>query len=199
MLGSPLPYERAVARVPAARKIALTLGAILAVSALPARHAPWGLALLPALFGVACLAGLKLRAWLERSLIALPFLLGVSLLGLFQPHGGALVLAVLVKSTVSLLAVQLLLQTTPGSELLRALRRAHVPEILCSTILLLQRYWSVLADEAARMRRARAGRTLRPGRLELWRAQGNALGLLFVRALARAERVQAAMRARGAP
>lgn len=199
MRGSPLSSERAVARVPAARKVVLTLGAILAVSALPARHAPWGLVLLPALFGVARAARLKLRAWLEPALIALPFLLGVSLLGLFQPHGGALVLAVLVKSTVSFLSVQLLLRTTPASELLRTLRRAHVPEILCSTILLLQRYGSVLADEAARMRRARAGRTLRAGRLELWRAQGNALGLLFVRALSRAERVQAAMRARGAP
>lgn len=199
MLGSPLAVPHAGARSPAARKLALTLGVILLVNALPARHAPWGLVLLPALIGAARVAGLRLRAWLKRSLIALPFVLSVSLLGLFQPHGGVLFLAVLVKSTVSLLAVQLLLQTTPASALLRTLRRVHVPEILCSTILLLQRYWFLLADEAARMRRARAGRTLRAGRLELWRAQGNALGLLFVRTVSRAERVQAAMRARGAP
>lgn len=199
MLGSPLPVRRAVARASAAGKCALTLGVILALSALPVRHAPFGLVLLPALFAAARVAGLKLRAWLKRSLLALPFVLSVSLLGLFQPDGGALFLAVLVKSAVSVLAVQLLLQTTPASDLLRTLRRAHVPEILCSTMLLLQRYWSLLADEAARMRRARAGRTLRAGRLELWRAQGNALGLLFVRTVSRAERVQAAMRARGAP
>jgi len=195
--GSRLAVPRA--RWSAARKLGLTLVSILAVSALPARHAPWGLLLLAVLIGAARVAGLTLRSWLKRWLVALPFLLSVSLLGLFQPHGGALFLAVLVKSTVSLLAVQLLLHTTPASDLLRTLRRAHVPEILCSTILLLQRYWVLLADEAARMRRARAGRTLRSGRLELWRAQGNALGLLFVRTVARAERVQAAMRARGAP
>jgi cobalt/nickel transport system permease protein len=191
--------QRAVASVPAARKFALTLGVILAVNALPARHAFWGLLVLPALVGVARAAGLKLQSWLKRLLLAAPFLLSLGLLGLFQPQGGALFLAVLVKSTVSLLAVQLLLQTTPAAELLRTLRRARVPEILCSTILLLQRYWFLLADEAARMRRARAGRTLRAGRLELWRAQGNALGLLFVRTVSRAERVQTAMRARGAP
>jgi cobalt/nickel transport system permease protein len=93
--------------------------------------------------------------------------------------------------------LQLLARTTPISELLRALRRARVPEPLCSTISLLHRYSFVLVEESKRMRRARAGRTLHASRVALWRALGSSIGLLFVRSVSRAERVQAAIRARG--
>jgi cobalt/nickel transport system permease protein len=191
--------EGSVARAPAAYKVAATLVLILGVGALPAQHALWGLGALPVLLAVALVARLSVRAVLRRLLFALPFLLGVAFLALFQRHGAAACLALLVKTTVSLLAVQLLAQTTPISDLLRALRRARVPEVLCTTIALLHRYLFLLVDESARMRRARAGRTLRTGRFGVWRAHGNSLGLLFVRTVSRAERVQAAMRSRGAP
>jgi len=55
----------------------------------------------------------------------------------------------------------------------------------------------VLAEEARRMQRARAGRTLRASRIHWWRVLGNSVGLLFVRTVSRAERIQIAMRARG--
>ena len=191
--------ERPVAGARATYKIVATLALILGVGALPAQHALWGLGALPALLAVALVARLPVRALLRRLLLALPFLLGVAFLTLFQRHGAAAFLALLVKATVSLLAVQVLALTTPLSDLLRALRRARVPEVLCTTIALLHRYLHLLVDESARMRRARAGRTLRAGRTGVWRAEGNSLGLLFVRTVGRAERVQAAMRSRGAP
>ena len=103
----------------------------------------------------------------------------------------------LLKSAISLFTLQLLGSTTSSSELLRVLRRIRVPEPLCDAIALLARYSSLLIDEARRMRRARAGRTLRASRWLLWRALGSSIGLLFVRTVSRAERVQTAMRSRG--
>jgi cobalt/nickel transport system permease protein len=61
----------------------------------------------------------------------------------------------------------------------------------------LARYASLLSEENRRMGRARASRTLQTSRWQSWRALGNSLGLLFIRTLSRAERVQVAMRSRG--
>ena len=55
----------------------------------------------------------------------------------------------------------------------------------------------MLADEAARMRRARACRTFAPGRRRAWRTAATVIGQLFLRASDRAERIYDAMRARG--
>jgi cobalt/nickel transport system permease protein len=170
---------------------------ILGVAALPARHALWGLLALPLLLLGAFLVKVELRALVARLAVALPFVLGVAALALLSQQGFGSFLALLVKSSVSISTLQLLSQTTSISELLGALRRAHVPEVLCTTISLLHRYLFVMADESKRMRRARAGRTLRSSRLALWRALGSSIGLLFVRSVSRAERVHAAMRARG--
>jgi cobalt ECF transporter T component CbiQ len=181
----------------ASLKLAASLALILGVAALPARHALWGLLALPLLLLCAVLAKVKPRSLLTRLAVALPFVLGVASLALLRHAGFRPFLALIVKSSVSILALQLLAQTTPISELLRVLRRAHVPEVLRTTISLLHRYLFVMADESKRMRRARAGRTLQSSRIALWRGLGSSLGLLFVRTVSRAERVHAAMRARG--
>jgi len=181
----------------ASLKLGASLALILGVGTLPVRHALWGLLALPLLLLGALLARVELRALVARLAVALPFVLGVASLALFGHAGFERFLALLVKSGVSILTLQLLTQTTPISELLLALRRAHLPEVLCSTISLLHRYLFVMADESKRMRRARAGRTLQSSRFALWRALGSSIGLLFVRTVSRAERVHAAMRARG--
>jgi len=87
--------------------------------------------------------------------------------------------------------------TTPFPELLRVLRAIHTPALLVTTLALMYRYLFVLADEAQRMRRARQSRTLRPGRGRIWRLLATVVGQLFVRATGRAERIYAAMCARG--
>jgi cobalt/nickel transport system permease protein len=183
----------------AALKLGASLALILGVGALPVRLALWGLLALPLLLLCALLAKVRLRALSARLAVALPFVLGVASLSLFKHAGFEQFLALLVKSGVSISTLQLLAQTTPIYELLRVLRRAHVPEVLCTTISLLHRYLFVMADESKRMRRARAGRTLHASRFALWRALGSSIGLLFVRTVSRAERVHTAMRARGGP
>ncbi|HYQ31332.1 MAG TPA: CbiQ family ECF transporter T component [Polyangiaceae bacterium] len=186
-----------VHRAPAALKLGLALALIMGLAALPAEHALWALAALLPLLLIARLARLQLRSLLVRWAAGAPFLLGVASLALFQPHGLQTSLGLLVRAAICLLALQLLASVTPISELLRTLRRLHVPVLLCDAIGLLSRYSGLLSDEARRMRRARAGRTLRTSRWQVWLLLGNSLGLLFVRTLSRAERVQAAMRSRG--
>ena len=184
-------------RASAALKLGVSLALILGLAALPAQHTLWGLWALPPLLLVAVLARLGFEATLLRFVRGVPFLLGVASLSLFQPHGLRIGLGLLAKSGICLFTLQLLASTTPLSELLQTLRRLHVPEPLCETLALLSRYSSLLVDEARRMRRARAGRTLHASRVRLWLGLGNSLGLLFVRTVSRAERVQVAMRSRG--
>ncbi|MEO6603878.1 MAG: CbiQ family ECF transporter T component [Polyangiaceae bacterium] len=180
-----------------ALKLGLSLALIFGVGTLPAQRVGWGLLALPVLLVIAVIAKVDVGVLLRRTARALPFMIGLAGLALFQTHGGARVLGLLTKSVVSVCTLQVLVATTPMPALIRALRRAHVPEVLCSTIALLSRYLFLIADESKRMRRARAGRTLRASRSALWRALANSIGLLFVRCVQRAERVQAAMRARG--
>lgn len=180
-----------------ARKLGASLALILGVGALPTQYAAWGLLTIPVLLGVARWARVELGIVLRRGLAVAPLLVGVAGLALFQGRGWPVFVGILTKSSVSVLTLQVLTQTTRISELLAALRRAHVPDVLCTTIALLHRYLFLLAEESRRMQRARAGRRLRGGRFALWRALGNSVGLLFVRTVSRAERVQAAMRSRG--
>jgi cobalt/nickel transport system permease protein len=184
--GTPIPL-----------KLGASLSLILGVGALPTEHAWWGLLALPALLALAYLARVPLRPLLLRMARVAPFLLGIAGLALFREHGLRACLGLLAKSSVSVLTLQLLVSTTPVSEILNALRRASVPEVLCNTIALLHRYSFLMVDESKRMQRARASRTLRSSRWSSWRALGNSIGLLFLRTVLRAERVQVAMRARG--
>lgn len=178
-------------------KLGASLAFIVSVALVPPRHGPWLLCALPVLLGIAHRSGLLHRAFLRRLAVSLPFILGLAVLALFQPEGWRHGLALVAKASTSVLALQILASTTRLSDSLRTLRGPLMPPILADTILLLYRYLFLISDESKRMRRARAGRTLRASRWALWRALGSSIGLLFVRAVQRAERVQAAMRARG--
>ncbi len=118
-------------------------------------------------------------------------------IALLQPDGLRVFLAVLAKSTLSLAAVVLLGATTPFSEVLRALSRFRVPPLLVTVLALLYRYLSVLVEEMGRMQRARRSRTFSRSRWITWRSSATVVGQLFLRTTTRAERIYAAMCARG--
>jgi cobalt/nickel transport system permease protein len=168
------------------------------------------------------LSGISPWRILRRSLIALPFALaafplifttaGVPIasfqLGswILSPtaSGIARFLSIAVKSWISVQAALLLSATTPFPDLLLALRAFRVPQLLVSVIGLMWRYLFVLADEAIRLMRAREARSgaepgSRSGGSVIWRARvtGGMVGSLFVRGFDRADRVYAAMLARG--
>lgn len=186
-----------VHRQSAGLKLALALTAVIGVALLPPARfvmlAPIALALLT----VAILARLPLGLVIRRVLLLEPFVLSVALLALVRPGGWRLFLFLLAKSTVCLLAMVLLASTTPFAALLRTLKAVHVPTLLVTTLALLYRYLFVLVDEAGRMKRARASRTFSPRQRLAWQNAAAVVSQLFIRSSERAERIYAAMTARG--
>ncbi len=183
-------------RLGAGLKLGVALGLVLITVIMPLRW--WWVAGLSAgLVVVACLSRVPKRFLLTRLVMVEPLVLGVSILLLWQPGGGMKFLTVFTKSTLCLCLMILLSVTTPFSETLSMLRRARVPSLLVTTLALMYRYLFVLVDEAQRMQRARRSRTFRAGRWMIWQWLGTMLGQLFVRSTERAERIYAAMCARG--
>ena len=181
----------------AAVKLAAALAFVVTVVLLP--RGAWvahGVAA-TALLTVALCSRVPVGGWLRRLLWLELFAASVAALALFQPGGLTVFLAMLAKSTLCIAGMLLLSSITPFHESLKVLRRWGVPGLLVTTLALAQRYLFVLADEAQRMRRARQSRTLSPRRTQWWSLLSGIIAHLFLRATARAERIHAAMCARG--
>lgn len=108
--------------------------------------------------------------------------------------------AALVASKISA-SVLVLLTVLGGIDTHRlggALRGLRLPEPLVRLFVLTARYVGVLREEAARLREAMRARAFSPGsNRHTWRSYGNLVGMLLVRALERARRVEEAMALRG--
>lgn len=110
---------------------------------------------------------------------------------------GAVLLTIVAKNSLAFLAMMVLVNVTPFRKLLAAMRRLGMPPVLVSTLQFMYRYLHVLADELDRMVQARRSRTFRrSGRLD-WGLLTALIGVLFLRAFERGERVHCAMIARG--
>ncbi len=169
------------------------------------------------------LAQLRFGFLFRRSLVALPFALAAVTV-LFTLPGEVLVswrmgaqtltitdaglvrfASILLRSWLSVQGAILLTAVTQFPDLMHALHHLRVPALLVAIISFMYRYLHLLADEAARLLRARESRSARPaaggtlGGTVWWRASvtGNMAGQLLVRSLARSERVYSAMLARG--
>jgi cobalt/nickel transport system permease protein len=165
------------------------------------------------------LSRLPLAAVLRRALWFGPFILTAVLLVPFVQRGDGAVAAelavgglrlrlystgllvargILLKSGVSALSVILLVSTTHFSQLLKGMERLGLPRLLLAIISFLYRYLFLLLDQFMRLLRAARSRNLEAGPLSLrLRAAGGIVGSLFIRTYSRAERVHAAMLARG--
>lgn len=184
-------------RLPTGLKLAVALSLVMAVLLWPAGRLPYMAVPAAFLLAVAGLSRIPPGFLLRRLLLLEPVVLGVALLAAFQPGGGRVVLLLITRCTLCLFTMILLSNTTPFTEILRVLRALRVPGLLITTLALMYRYLFVLADEALRMRRARASRTFLPRRSRQWRMLATVVSQLFVRASERAERVYSAMIARG--
>jgi cobalt/nickel transport system permease protein len=186
-----------VHRLPPALKMFLALAVILGVVLLPPAHF-WILAVIAMfLILVVLTSRIPLFFLFKRMLLLESLVLGVTVLVLLQPGGGRIFLFLFVRTNLCLLTSILLAHTTPFTEILGGLKRLHVPWLFVTTLTLMHRYLFVLADEAERMRRARASRTFTRGRRFQWQTLSAVVGQLFVRASERAERIYNAMCARG--
>ncbi|MGD0016825.1 MAG: cobalt ECF transporter T component CbiQ [Verrucomicrobiia bacterium] len=193
-----------VHRLPAALKFVLALIFVFVTVALPLAAREWFIGLFAMLVAIAALSRIPWLFLLKRLLFLEPFVLGVAVLTLFQPNGIRVFATIFVRSTLCLLTMVLLSNTTPFATILQVLRRVRVPALFVTTLALMYRYLFVLVDEAERMHRARASRTFTPKtsgnhahRIHLWQMLGTVIGQLFVRSTERAERIYAAMLARG--
>jgi cobalt/nickel transport system permease protein len=186
-----------VSRLPAAFKLGVALAMIVGTVLAPPTAVGWFLGMAVVLMVAVALSRLPLLFLLKRWAWMSPFILSVALVNALQPAARGSWLAVAVKSTICLLTIIVVSNTTPFSRILRVLKAARVPGLLITTIALMHRYLFVLVEEAERMRRARASRTFTRERRARWQAMSTVVGQLFVRASERAERIYDAMCARG--
>ncbi|MGE4373939.1 MAG: cobalt ECF transporter T component CbiQ [Xanthobacter sp.] len=102
------------------------------------------------------------------------------------------------KVSASVLVLMALLGDMEPSRFGAALRGCHVPERLSRLLVMTARYVSLIRDEARRLQESMRARGFQPGsNRHSWRSYGNLIGMLLVRALERAERVEEAMLSRG--
>ncbi|MBF0498857.1 MAG: hypothetical protein HQM09_01885 [Candidatus Riflebacteria bacterium] len=137
------------------------------------------------------------RLFARRLLMTLPMLLGFALFAITRPNGWTLFCGLFMKSGLCLITMLLLIQTVSNTQLIGFFRGIGIPALLLTVITLMIRYLDLLIDEAHRMRRARASRTFSREAAVDSRSIGSLIARLFLRSLDRAERVYAAMRARG--
>lgn len=155
------------------------------------------------------LCGIGFGTVLRRSLFVIPL---AALVGLFNPimnreiifvvgHvrvtvGWVEFVSILLRGMLSVEAAVVLIASTGFYNVCRDMHRLGVPSVITTQLLLMYRYIFVLTAEALSMSQARAargyGRKSYP--LRMW---GEFTGQLFLRSIARAERIERAMLARG--
>ena len=187
------PVHRASARV----KLAVAVALVATTVVMPLKYWGWFVSAGAFLVAVLLVSRIPPVYVLMRMLFIEPFVLGTAVLTLFQPDGGWVFLSVMIKTTISILTMVLLANTTPFTELLGVLKSLRVPALLVTTIALMYRYLFIVLDEAQRMRRARRARTFTRLPTKGWGNLSAVLSRLFVRAHERSERTYAALCARG--
>ncbi len=121
-------------------------------------------------------------------------------LGPFQAarEGVALAAQITLKSNAIVLAFMALVATMPFATVGHALHRLRVPDKIVHLLLMTYRYIFVIEQEYQRLVRAARIRGFRPGtNLHTYRTYAYLVGMLFVKAVDRAERVRWAMLCRG--
>src|SRR3546814_9332852 len=103
----------------------------------------------------------------------------------------------LVKATLGVMASLSLAATTDPVDLLRGLRRLHMPEQLVSIMGFMIRYLDVITGELSRMVVGMRSRGCDPRSPRHWPTLARTLGALFIRSYERGERVHLAMLSRG--
>lgn len=160
-----------------------------------------------------CLAKLDIKAVFKRLSVVLAFLLliWITLPLTFEGpaiyHAGPFMISwpgiilsaqITLKSTAILLTFMALIATMTIVTLGHTLNRLRVPEKLVHLLLMTYRYIFVIEEEYRRLHKAIKIRGFRPGtNIHSYQTYAYLIGMLFVHASVRAERVHKAMRCRG--
>jgi cobalt/nickel transport system permease protein len=178
-------------------KVTISLILILIVVLSPVKYVYLFVTVVILLLTIILISKIPLTFFLKKLLLFEPFILTIAILTLLQPNGVVIFTSILVKSTLSLVTVVLLSNTTPFSELLNVLRKAHVAPLFITLLALMYRYLFILIDEIEHMKVARTSRTFTKKSSRKWSFLTLILGQLFIRTTERAERIYSAMCARG--
>jgi cobalt/nickel transport system permease protein len=197
-------------RAPAHVKVLVLVGFMLVVVATPKTWYPAYGAYLLALVGVAIAARVPARHLMTRLVVEVPFVVfavlvpfvargpRLTVLGLSLSESGLVDgAAILVRSTLGVLAGVLLASTTGARQLVDGLARLRLPRQLVDIMAFMLRYLEVVVDELRRMRIAAASRGFAARHPRHWGVLARAMGALFIRSFERGERVHLAMLARG--
>lgn len=101
------------------------------------------------------------------------------------------------RGAIALGAAVVLVSTTSFPEIVRALRRLRLPEIVTASLSLAYRYIYILNDEVARLRRTAASRNVASGSASRRRLMIGIGSAALQRSFVRSERVHQAMLSRG--
>jgi len=158
---------------------------------------------------ICALAELPMKTLHKRFLIALPFCAFAGLTNLLLARQVAFALgdleitygllsltAIMLRTYLCVMAVFILIATTPFSALTRELRRLRVPQIFITLIEMIYRYIGALIDEAGSMAMAYKLRSVKSKGVAM-KDMGPFVGQLALRSFDRGERVYAAMACRG--
>ncbi len=121
-----------------------------------------------------------------------PMMLG----GIVMARGWVTLAGIVLRGVLAFQALMILVETEGFAGMCDAMRRLHVPSVLTTQLLMVHRYLTVLLTEAQTMLRARRARGYSRRHLSIgeW---GTFAGQLFLRTVARSERIHRAMLARG--
>ncbi|AIY89678.1 cobalt ECF transporter T component CbiQ [Geoglobus acetivorans] len=98
----------------------------------------------------------------------------------------------------AILAIQMLIMTTKLNEIVYAMKRLKLPDMLSDTIWLTYRYTTVMFRDLLNIMLAREARRLtKSNHSEVLKRGGEMLGLYFLRSFEKAEKIEMAMRVRG--
>lgn len=186
-----------VHRTPAALKLTLALATVVTTVVTPLADGWLFVSVAAFLMSIAVVSRIPPTFLLRRLILLEPFVVGVAVLTAFQPGGMEVALSIAIRSTLCLGTMILLTNTTPFADLLAVFRRVRMPALLITVLALMYRYLFVVIDEAERMHRARKSRTFTKEKAHVWASLASLVGQLFVRSTERAERIYAAMCARG--
>ena len=145
-------------------------------------------------------SGVPLMHMAENYAMAVPFIFFAAVTMLFT-SGPENALAIAMRITTSVLALLLMIATTPFFDTLRALRWFKLPALFCNLVMFTYRFIFVLIDEMDRMRLARKARGFSGGKSlrdkEAFKTISYTIGMVFVRSNDRAGHIYEALLSRG--
>jgi cobalt/nickel transport system permease protein len=145
-------------------------------------------------------SGVPLMHMAENFALAFPFVVfaAITMLLTSTPENA---LAISMRISTSVLALLLMIATTPFFDTLRALRWFKVPSLICNLIMFTYRFIFVLLDEMSRMSMARKARGFGGGKSlldkEAFKTISYTIGMVFVRSNDRASKIYDALLSRG--